>query len=153
MMDPRGLGPVPVGGGWIIDESLFRVLLDFEIQKARRLRYSVSIVCLTLERSSAENGERSPASIAERIASHLRGTDAIALSSEGLLFFLLIDAETAHLLAILERLTTRFEAPMWSAGGASYPRTAIRAEDLLRQALDLLARARSEGGNRLYVAS
>jgi GGDEF domain-containing protein len=66
---------------------------------------------------------------------------------------LLVDAETTHLPSIVDRLATRLERVAWSAGGACYPRTAARAEDMFRQAAGLLARAKEEGGNRLYVAS
>jgi GGDEF domain-containing protein len=137
----------------MVDESVFRLLLDFEIQKAQRLRYSISIVCFTVERSAAGNGEATAASIAEDLARRLRGTDAVAVWTEGRLFFLLIDAETTHLAAIVERLTMRLTTVGWSAGGSSYPRTAARAEDMLRQAVAMLTRAKDEGGNRLYVAS
>jgi hypothetical protein len=50
-------------------------------------------------------------------------------------------------------LQSRLETVAWSAGGSCYPRTATRAEDMLRQAVDLMGRAKVEGGNRLYVAS
>jgi hypothetical protein len=153
MMQSRGLGPLSAGGGWIVDEALFRLLLDLEVHKARRLRYSVSIVSLMLERSEVGSEEASTASIAESVARHLRGTDAVTSWTQGVLLFLLVDAEATHLPAILERLTARFQTVLWSAGGSSYPRTAVRAEDMLRQALDLLTLARNEGGNRLYVAS
>lgn len=153
MSEWRGFGPVSVGGGWLVDEFLFRLLVDFEIQKAQRLRYSVSVVCFAVERSAAGNGEASAAAITESITRNLRGTDAIASWSQGWLFILLIDAETTHLPLILERLTTRLEPVGWSAGGSCYPRTATRSEDMLRQAVDLMGRARDEGGNRLYVAS
>jgi len=151
MMQPGGFGPAFARGGWIVDEAMFRLLLDLEVHKARRLRYSVSIVSFMLERSDAVSDEGS--SVAESVARYLRGTDAVASWAQGVLFFLLIDAEASHLPAILERITGRLQTVFWSAGGSSYPRTAVRAEDLLRQALDLLTLARNEGGNRLYVAS
>ena len=91
--------------------------------------------------------------MAESITRYLRGTDAVAAWTQGWLALLLVDAETNHLPSILERLTTHLETIAWSAGGSSYPRTAARAEDMLRQAVDLLERAKAEGGNRLYVAS
>jgi hypothetical protein len=137
----------------MVNDALFRLLLDLEIHKAQRLRYTVSIVCLTMERSDAGNGQASGTSMAESIAVRLRGTDVVAMRSEGLVLCLLVDADTAHLPSILERLTTRLQMMSWSAGGSSYPRTAVRAEDMVRQAIDLHARARNEGGNRLYVAS
>jgi len=145
--------PPLAGGGWLVDESVFRFLVDLEIHKAQRLRYSVSFVCITVESAATENGERSPVSTAEAIARYLRSTDAVALWRQGWLAVLLVDAEPPHLPSIVERLTSRGEAGSWSAGGSSYPRTAARAEDMLRQAEELMAQARSEGGNRLYVAS
>ena len=153
MSELRGLGPLSVGGGWLVDEPLFRLLIDFEIQKAQRLRYSVSIVCFSVEPGSAGNGETSPPSVAATVTRHLRGTDAVALWSQGWLTLLLIDAETTHLAAILHRLTSRLETGSWSAGGSSYPGTATRADDMLRQAVDLMGKAKQKGGNRLYVGS
>jgi len=152
LSEQRGFGPL-AGGGWLVDESLFRFLVDFEIQKAQRLRYSVSLVCFAVERPSLENGKAAAAAVAESITRYLRGTDAVALWTEGWLGLLLVDAEIPHLPLILSRITTRLELMGWSAGGACYPRTAARAEDMLRQAIGLLARAKEEGGNRLYVAS
>jgi hypothetical protein len=152
LSEPRGFGPL-AGGGWLVDESVFRFLVDLEVQKAQRLRYSISVICLALEASAAGNGEASAASVAESLVRYLRSTDAVALWTQGGLAMLLVDAEAIHLPSILDRLTRRLQAAGWSAGGACYPRTATRAEDLLRQAVALLTRARDEGGNRLYVAS
>ena len=152
MSELHGFGPLSVGGGWLVDEGLFRLLVDLEIQKAQRLRYSVSVVCLEAERSAATNGESSVAVLAESVTRHLRGTDVVAPRSQGWLYLLLVDAETAHLPLILDRLTTRLETVGWSAGGSSYPRTATRADDMLQQAVRLMGKAKTDGGNRLYVA-
>jgi len=149
MSELHRFGPL-AGGGWVVDEALFRFLVDFEIQKAQRLRYSVSLVCFAAEPASGGNGELS---LAERVTRYIRSTDAVTASAQGWLALLLVDAETTHLPLILERLATRLETDMWSAGGSCYPRTAARTEDMLGQALDLLSRAKEEGGNRLYVAS
>src|SRR5438309_1399237 len=73
--EPRGFA----GGGWLVDEPLFRFLVDFEIQKAQRLRYSISLVCFAIEPASTGNGESSPVNLAESITHYLRGTDAVAL--------------------------------------------------------------------------
>lgn len=153
MIESRGFDQFPIGGGWLVDEPLFRSLVNFEINKAQRLRYSVSVVCFAVEPALTATGEASPSSVADTITRYLRRTDAVAPWAEGWVSLLLIDAETTHLPSILDRLTTRLEAVAWSAGGSSYPRTAIQAEDMLHQAVDLMGRARQEGGNRLYVAS
>jgi hypothetical protein len=147
MSETQGTGPFSVGGR-LVDEEFFRLLVDFEIQKAQRLRYSVSLVCF-----AAEPASPSAPSLAESLTRYLRGTDAVAFWTQGWLAFLLVDAETVHLPSILRRLTTHLESVVWSAGGSCYPRTATRAEDMLRQAVALMDRAKDEGGNRLYVAS
>ena len=152
MSELRGFGPVSIGGGWLVDEGFFRFLVDFEIQKAQRLRYSVSVVCLEAELSAETNGESSVSVLAESVTRHLRGTDVVSPQSQGWLYLLLVDAETPHLSVILHRLTKRLETIGWSAGGSSYPRTAARAEDMMRQAVSLLGKAKTDGGNRLYVA-
>src|SRR5215831_9016537 len=128
--------PLSIGGGRMVDDALFRLLLELEIHKAQRLRYTISIVCLTMERSGTGNGQAAGTSIAE-----------------SLVLCLLVDADATHLPSILERLTTRLQMASWSAGGSSYPRTAVRADQMVRQAIELHTRARNEGGNRLYVAS
>ena len=155
MSETRGFGSDSMGGGWLVDEVLFQLLIDFEIQKAQRLRYSVSLVCFALEASLQRNGQTNSLAekLAENVTRHLRGTDAVASWSQGWLSLLLIDAETTHLPVILDRLTNRLDTAGWSAGGTSFPRTATRSEDMLRQAVDLMTKAREEGGNRLYVAS
>jgi hypothetical protein len=153
MSESRGFDPISAGGGWLVDEVLFKFLVDFEIQKAQRLRYSVSLVCFALGPSARGNGQASAVPLAESVTRHLRGTDAVASWSQGWLSLLLVDAETTHLPAILDRLTSRLDVGGWSAGGTSYPRSAARADDLLRQAVDLMAKAKEEGGSRLYVTS
>src|SRR6266850_7220804 len=153
MSEWRGFGPLSVGGGWVVDELLFRLLVDFEIQKAQRLRYSVSLVCFSAEGSRPESREPSTQLLVESVTRCIRGTDVVTSGSEGWLHLLLVDAETTHLPLILHRLTAHLETLAWSAGGSCYPRTANRGEDMLRQSIDLMGRAREEGGNRLYVAS
>lgn len=153
MSEWRGGEPLSVGGGWLVDEPLFKLLVDFEIQKAQRLRYSVSLVCFAIDPATPGNGKASVPVVAEHVTRHLRGTDAVAPWSQGWIGLLLIDAETTHLPLIVQRLTARLDAPRWSAGGSCYPRTATRADAMLRQAIDQMGRAQVEGGNRLYVAS
>ncbi|MGH7302001.1 MAG: diguanylate cyclase domain-containing protein [Candidatus Rokuibacteriota bacterium] len=153
MSESLGFRSSTARGGWLVDESQFRFLVDFELQKAQRLRYSVAVVCLTASAGSPDSGDVSLASLAEALTRHIRGTDVVAAWTRGLLTLLLIDAEATHLPAIVDRFKVPLEKVAWSAGGSCYPRTATRAEDMLRQAAALLARAQEEGGNRLYVAS
>ena len=92
-------------------------------------------------------------SLAEMVTSSIRATDVAAPWDPASLALLLVDAETPHLPSILRRLTARLGTIAWSAGGSCYPNTATHADDMVRQAVDLMARAKDEGGNRLYVAS
>ena len=151
--ESRPFRPLSVGGGWLIDDQLFRFLVDFEIQKAQRLRYCVSLVCLAAEVASTEPHDPSTASLAEIVTRYIRGTDAVVPWAPGSLALLLIDAESIDLPPILRRLMARLGTIAWSAGGSCYPKTASRPDDLLRQAVDLMVRAKEEGGNRIYVGS
>jgi len=60
----RGFRPLSVGGGWAVDDLLFRFLVDLEVQKAQRLRYCVSLVCLAAEFAPPEAPESSLPSLA-----------------------------------------------------------------------------------------
>jgi hypothetical protein len=141
----------PEIGAKVVDDQVFRFLVDLEVQKAQRLRYCVSLACLATQ-VPAETREPPVSFLAENVTRHLRSTDAVAPWTPTSLALLLVDAETTHLPMILRRLTAGLEAVGWSAGGSCFPKTATRAEDLLRQAAELMAKAQDEGGNRLYVA-
>jgi GGDEF domain-containing protein len=152
--------------GNVTDESVFRFLLDLELQKAVRLQYCVSLVLVSLEPGTrpANGGEAGDAAltrqVAESVAPHLRATDVVAALPGRALGVLLIDAETGSLPAIIDRATEGWRArPVagqarglsWSAGGGCFPLTATNATGLMRQASDLMTRARAEGGDRLYL--
>jgi hypothetical protein len=149
----RGFNLLDDAGARVVDDLVFRFLVELEIQKAQRLRYSVSLVCLAAEAAATETGESAAPSLAPIVTRDLRGTDVVTPWTPDSLALLLVDAEIAHLPSILRRLTARLEPIAWSAGGASYPRTTTRADDLLSQAVDSMLRAKEEGGNRFYVAS
>jgi hypothetical protein len=148
--------------GNLIDETLFRILLRLETQKAARLQYCVSVVCLMPDLPSDHFDPSLPRKIAETAIRHLRGTDVATTLSESSVALLLIDADTQTLRQIIDRAAGAFgvtaegvAAPgqrvSLSAGASCYPETATSGRDLLRQARDLMARARAEGGDRLYL--
>ena len=94
--------------------------------------------------------------------SQLRATDLGSALPPASVTLLLIDAELRNLQGILERLRAALEPlslpalpkgqPLTlSAGGGCYPQTATTGSELLQQALDLMSRAKAEGGNRLYL--
>ncbi len=153
MSEWRGSRPLSTTGGSVVDDLLFRFLVDLEVQKAQRLRYCVSLVCLAAEVAPPEPPGSSLPSLAEMVTSCIRATDLVSPWAQASLALLLTDAETTDLPSILRRLTGLLEPIVWSAGASCYPITATRADDLLRQAVDSMVRAREGGGNRLYVAS
>jgi len=147
MSQRRELKPPNGGGASIIDRELFRFLVDLEVRKAQRLRYCVSLVCL----AASLRPHPSEPPLVEIIARHIRATDAVAPWASASLVLLLVDAEVASLPSIIRRLTKDLPTE-WSAGGSGYPRTATGAEDLLRQATDMMLEAQKDGGARLYLA-
>lgn len=144
-----------------VDEGLFRLLLEFEVQKAIRLRYSVSVVCLMPDFAAGTGDAALIQQIAQTTLRVIRATDvaaALSVDSTRCLGLLLIDAETRTLSQILNRVTQPQVLPeegrlSWSAGGSCYPQTVTSGRELLHQATDLMIRARAEGGNRLYLPS
>jgi hypothetical protein len=148
----------------VVDESLFRYLVEFEIPKAHRLQYPISVVYLSADLSASEASRLSAEAILDVILKYTRATDAITSIHNGSFGVLLIDADTQVLSPIIRRLTnevtTVTRAAMgenrsvtWSGGGACYPKTAQTALELLGQAFNLMSKAQNDGGDRFYVAS
>jgi hypothetical protein len=148
MPDPRKLETVNGHGASVIDDATFRFLLDLETKKAQRLRYLVSLICLKIGGS-----ETTPERLARLLASKIRATDCVTVRDEGSMMILLVDAEPRDLPSIVERVMTSLDGKAWSAGGASYPNTALAPDELLTQAATLQDRAEKDGGDRIYVAT
>jgi len=153
MSEWPGVRPHGSAGAAVVDDMLFRFLVGLEVQKARRLRYCVSLVCLVAEVDASETAEPPGPSLAPLITGHLRGTDVVAPWDPTALVLLLVDAEKAELPAILRRLTSRLAARGWSAGGSCYPQNATHPDVMLSEAVAMMHRAKNEGGNRLCVAA
>jgi hypothetical protein len=139
----------------IVDQALFRFLLALEIQKSRRLQYAISVICFQVE---VRGGASPIARLTQRVIEQVRSTDVVVELSPASLALLLIHAEPFSLPAIVHRLTEHLqgflpqtEVLRWSAGGACYPQTAGEAEAVLKQARELMTRAKDDGGNRLYL--
>ena len=149
MLLPDSILPRP--GSTTVDEPLFRFLVELEVAKAQRLRYCVSVVCLALD--SLPDDFSFIKRMAERFIRQLRSTDVVVPYSASSLTLLLVDAKAAALSSIIHRITEHLGPIPWSAGGASYPRTASGAQELLDRAFDLAARAKEDGGHRFYLPS
>jgi hypothetical protein len=147
-----------------LPERVFRYLLDLEIQKANRLRYCVSLVCLTPDLAAPQVSPDLTRAIARIALRQLRTTDLATTLSRETVALLLVDTEPAMVDRILDRAANahlpegrRFvrgrQIVSVSVGASCYPITAPDRTTLLRQASDLMHRAQREGGNRLILPS
>jgi hypothetical protein len=143
-------------------ERLFWYLLDLELEKANRLRYCVSLMCLTPDLGEAEVDPALTRGIARITLRHLRRTDLAAMLARDVVGLLLVDTEPAMLAKVLDRAANaslpegrrfvRGRRVVSVSGGAScYPITASDRAALLREAIQLMHRARREGGDRLVL--
>ena len=152
--DDRPLARPPSrSGGWIVDHAGFRRLVDMEVQKAQRLRYSLAVLCFSAGRNGFDVEPSAAPLLAERVTPLFRSTDAVVSSSSSSFAAMFVDAEIAHLPSIVDRLTTRLELSGWSAGGACYPKTSTHADELYDRAHDLMMQAERAGENLLYLPS
>jgi hypothetical protein len=162
-MRERSLAPLRSRGA-PLPERLFRYLLDLEIEKANRLRYCVSLVCLAPDVDLAHLSSDLTRDIARMALRRLRSTDVATTLSRDTVALLLVDTELGMLGRILDRTANaqlpegrRFvkgrHAVSVSAGASCYPLTAPDQTTLLREASDLMHRAQREGGDRLILPS
>lgn len=146
----------------LIAADVFEFLVELQSHQAMRLQYCISVVCVSIDADVDGDRPVLVKHVGEMYLGHLRNTDVVAVFPPDSIALLLVNADAIHLPQIVTRasevlatgwLTFRGrELPVrWSAGGGSYPRTASTAKDLLRQATALMARAREEGGGRLYL--
>ena len=147
----------------MVEKALFDFLVDLEVHKAARLQYPISVLCLGADLPETKAAQAWRDDLAELTVHELRATDVAANLDTSVAAFLLIGAETQHLPGIVARLSSTMEAPTGrgsattgvtlSAGGGCYPQTATSGRELLQQAVDLMTRAQTDGGNRAYLPS
>jgi GGDEF domain-containing protein len=136
--------------------------LDLEIEKANRLRYCVSLVCLTPDLDTPEADPDLTRAIARIALRQLRRTDLATTLSRGVVGLLLLDTEPGMLDRVLDRAANarlpegrRFvrgrQIVSVSVGASCYPITAPDRTALFREASQLMHRARREGGDRLIL--
>src|SRR5919204_5751060 len=129
----------------VVDEALFRYLADVEVTKSQRLRYPVAVLCMTTD---PELSPDTAPLIAHRIAASIRAPDAVSCLPDSSFAILFVNAETFSLPSIFHRITQNTvgseRSRSWRAGGACFPLTALTSDLLMEQALEQMARARSE---------
>ena len=147
MTEPSIRPPNVPPGARVVDAELFRLLLDFELQKARRLRYCLSVVDLKSE-IRAQTGTAGE-SFAQIVARRIRSTDVATERARDVVSLLLIDADLTTLPTILRRVIADFEALSWSAGVASYPKSGNNPDELIEQASAMLTQPGANGGREI----
>ena len=138
--------PSTSGGARTVDPALFRILVDSEMRKAQRLRYSISVICVSAKAVATE------LSFIDQFRGQLRATDVVAPWPPASLVVLLIDAESGDIPAVMRRITLHLAEGSWWAGGVSYPRATQVGDDMLRQAASLMERATHDPLKHLYIA-
>lgn len=140
----------------LVEPRLFSFALHHEIHQATRLRYFLSLLCLTPDLPPSKATRPLLKRVARLSISRLRATDLATSLGGGSVRILLVDAETKNLPEILRRIKEGVESLArltLSAGGACYPQTTGSEEGFVQQATDLMDLARAEGGDRLYLPS
>lgn len=143
----------------MVEEDLFRYLVELELRKAARLQYCVSVVYFTPDMPPGEADPDTTRRLAENATRRFRAGDVVA-SLPTAIGLLLVDAETQALPHIFDRTTEQLGHPRplpsgepgtWSGGASCYPLTAMTGAEMLRQASDLMAEATRAGGGRLCL--
>jgi hypothetical protein len=145
-----------------VGRLMFRFMVDSELRKAVRLRYSFSVMSVAPDARDKHADRSTTKAMTDQIVHCLRATDLVTSVDGGSsLLLLLVDASTPALPDIFRRIAGVLHSlPLsgggrstWSGGGASFPESATGSRHLIRQAQELMARARADGGNRFYVRS
>ena len=142
----------------IVSRRLFATLLGLELAKARRLQYCVSVLSISPD-GVDENALERIHRLSAAIIGAVRETDILVVRPPDAFTIMLVDAEISALPIIVDRIRQMGQVVSasgpavvsWSAGGSCYPKTEAAQDHLLRQAIDLMAMARRDGGNRLYL--
>jgi GGDEF domain-containing protein len=122
----------------------------------------VSLVCLTPDLAGPHLSPDLARAIARIALRQLRTTDLVATLSRETVALMLVDTEPGMVDRVLNRAANahlpegrRFvrgrQVVSVSVGASCYPITAPDRPTLLRQASDLMHRARREGGDRLIL--
>ena len=139
--------------GNLVDPSLFALVLDHEVETAKRLGYCLSLLHMSPDVPPHEVTPALVTRLAEAALRELRSTDLTTTLTPFSLGVLLVDAPVQSLEGILERISASATTLTFSVGGSSFPQTAASSAELVQQALELVTRARKDGGGRFYVAS
>jgi hypothetical protein len=146
----------------LIESQFFQQLLHLETQKALRLRYSISVLCVSVSEIPQRHDPSLTRYVAKTMIRRLRATDIATVLSPSAVGILLIDTKIESVRQVFDRATesfreypvsleTRESRVMLQAGAVSFPGTATKASDLLRQAIAFMGRASGEETISLHL--
>lgn len=146
----------------VVNNDLFRYLLDLEVKRATRYSYFFSLLLIEVDQEfvRAEHFD----TVARLILDEIREVDIVG-RTESSRFSALLQAETKPAQMISERIRNRIvnytfmnnaqtlkEEITVSCGGVCFPTHGVNSNELNGQAAILLGRARADGGNRVYFS-
>jgi diguanylate cyclase (GGDEF)-like protein len=142
-----------------LTSDFFKFLLDSEGKRAMRYTYFFSV--LTIEIDQPEN-EEILSTLAELIRQCIRNTDVIGMIDDEKFSVVLHHAEAQNTHCVGERIRDRVQNYNFAAknnqqkrtvsvGGACFPTHTPDIQGLLLTANEMLARARSTGGNKVFL--
>jgi PleD family two-component response regulator len=146
----------------LIEAEFFQQLLHLETQKALRLRYSISVLCVSVSEIPQRHDPSLTRNVAKAMIRRLRATDIATVLSPSAVGILLVDTKIESLRQVFDRATESFrEYPvsletqesrvMLRAGAVCFPGTATKASDLLSQAMAFMGRASHEETISLHL--
>lgn len=142
-----------------LSPDFFKFLLESESKRAMRYTYFFSI--LTVEVDQVENGEVLT-TLADLIRQSIRNTDVVGRIDHKRFSVILHHAEAQNTYSVGERIRDRVEHYNFvlknshhkrtvSVGGACFPSHTPDVQGLLLTAHEMLQRAKSVGGNKVYL--
>jgi len=132
-------------GSNLLTPGAFAFVLDTELRRAVRSQNFLTLVVVEAAREregaavTADAGTL--AEVAQIIGREVRETDVLGQTEHGTVSLVLLDADFEHSTRVVDRLISRienhdFRAPLRIAvGAACYPKHAVDAESLKRQAI------------------
>ena len=103
----------------VLTPEAFDFILNNELKRAIRSQNYVSLLQIEATESSPGDGGLIRAEELARVASReLRETDLISRDARGRLSVVLLDADLAHTMVVLERLLARFEHYEFTSAGS-----------------------------------
>ena len=144
----------------ITDQYFFDFILDIEVFRVLRYGYRLTLLAVTHDAVPRQLQSELSSRLGELVLREARSTDIVAQGEGGIFYITLPFAGLAEAKKAAERLlvwsrerafivkNTRVQTTL-SVGFARFPTDASDSRGLLQRAVDMLNKARRQGGNRV----